>query len=68
MYNLCQTAVFVSKTKHGNGNFLSFNTFLCSHFQLSTWAMFGAAADKEMGEGKVISNELLVGIIAEAIR
>lgn len=36
--------------------------------QLSTRALQGAAAEKELRKGNTISNELLVDIIVEAIR
>lgn len=36
--------------------------------QLSTRAMHGAAAEKELRKGNAIPNELLVDIVVEAIR
>lgn len=40
----------------------------CVLFKLSTRAMQGAAAEKELRKGNAIPNELLVDIIVEAIR
>ncbi|KAM3611956.1 uncharacterized protein V6R79_026395 [Siganus canaliculatus] len=39
-----------------------------SNMRLSTRAMQGAAADKQLREGKAVSDELLVDILVEAIR
>ncbi|XP_071339395.1 sperm flagellar protein 2 [Trachinotus anak] len=36
--------------------------------RLSTWALLGAAAEKELRKGNAIPNELLVNIVVEAIR
>lgn len=56
-----------------------FSEFMCNEIlnffpahvsltQLSTRAMQGAAAEKELRKGNTIPNELLVDIIVEAIR